>query len=161
MTELVESIKDGVVLAELGGYGDGPYCARHGKGAAMVAMGTYVVDPGQSVPYPEKFVFKPGSANYRDYLNEHVTTARGSGAKVCVSVISVALTDSIEFIQVAEAAGADAVSLCAYSVMEMFTSAGLGMALCRSQNREQLQQWCRGLADAVTVPFPDTGTDTL
>lgn len=40
-------LKNGVVLAELGGYGDGPYCAKHGAGTALVMMGTYIVDPGR------------------------------------------------------------------------------------------------------------------
>jgi hypothetical protein len=55
-------LKNGVVLAELGGYGDGPYCARHGAGAALVMLGTYIVDAGSDVPYPSHFVFKPGRA---------------------------------------------------------------------------------------------------
>lgn len=45
-----EDIRNGVVLAELGGYGNGPYCAKHGKGAALVMLGTYIIDPGDSVP---------------------------------------------------------------------------------------------------------------
>ena len=39
-----DNLRNGVVLAELGGYGDGPYCAKHGLGAALVMMGTYIVD---------------------------------------------------------------------------------------------------------------------
>ena len=35
-----EDLGNGVVLAELGGHGDGPYCAKHGRGAALVILGT-------------------------------------------------------------------------------------------------------------------------
>jgi len=152
MDSSFEDIRDGVVLAELGGYGDGPYCAEYGAGAAMVTMGTYVVDPADAVPYPERFVFKPGRANYASYLAEHVSAARASGAKVGVSVISVELTDSVDFLQAAQEAGADYASLCAYSVMSMFTSVGLGIALCRSGNRKRLKQWCSTLSESLKIP---------
>ncbi len=46
MSEAIQDIKEGVVLAELGGYGDGPYCATHAANAALAMMGTYIVDPG-------------------------------------------------------------------------------------------------------------------
>ena len=152
MENPLAAIKGGVVLAELGGHGNGPYCARHGKGAAMVVMGTYVVDAGPSVPYPADFVFGPDPDAYADYLTEHVTAARESGAKVAVSVISVELADSIAFLQAAETAGADCASLCAYSAMSMFTSVGLGMALCRPDNRDRLSQWSGALSGSLSIP---------
>jgi len=147
-----EDLRNGVVLAELGGYGDGPYCAKHGASAALVLMGTYIVDPGDSVPYPKSFVFKPGRANYASYLNEHVAAARAGGAKVGVSAISVKLEHAVDFLQAAQDAGADYASLCAYSVMEMFTRHGLGVELCRKENRSRLKEWSKGLASDLDIP---------
>ena len=76
-----EDLQNGVVLAELGGYGDGSYCAKYSAGAALVIMGTYVIDASDDVPYPASFVFKPGQSNYIEYLHEHIKAARGIGAK--------------------------------------------------------------------------------
>ena len=75
MAKDFENLRNAVVLAELGGYGDGPYCARHGAGAALVMLGTYIVDAGDSVPYHEDFVFKPGRSSYQAYLEHHVAAA--------------------------------------------------------------------------------------
>lgn len=147
-----EDLQDGIVLAELGGHGDGPYCAEHGAGAALVLLGTYIVDEGDSVPYPAHFVFKPGRKNYASYLKEHVAAARNSGAKVGVSVISVKLKDTIDFLQAAEKAGADYASLCVYSVMDMFVNKGLGVALCRPENRNHLAEWATAIVAAVNIP---------
>jgi len=146
-------IRHGVVLAELGGYGDGFYCAKHGKGASLVLLGTYVVDRGESVPYPEDFVFKPGRDNYAEYLKTHVAEARKSGAKVGVSVISVEIEDSVDFLLAAQEAGADYISLCAVSEMEMFTSRSLGIELCRAENHEILAKWTSAIVNAVDLPF--------
>ena len=63
MRGVLDRLRNGVVLAELGGYGDGPYCAKHGAGAALVMLGTYIVDDGENVPYDPRFVFKPGRRN--------------------------------------------------------------------------------------------------
>ena len=151
MPRLCEDLQNGVVLAELGGHGDGPYCAMHGAGSSLVVLGTYIVDEGDSVPYPSHFVFKPGRESYASYLREHVDAARGSGAKVGVSVISVKLTDSMDFLQAAEEAGADYASLCAYSDMDMFLSKGLGMALCRPDNEGRLREWAQALVEGVST----------
>jgi len=140
------------VLAELGGYGDGPYCAKHGAGAGLVMLGTYIVDPGDSVPYPSAFVFKPGRSNYAGYLAEHVSAARASGAKVGVSVVSVDVADSVDFLAAAEQAGADYASLCAHSTMEMFVSANVSSALCRRENWDQLGKWAQAILNAVQIP---------
>ncbi|MCK5329199.1 MAG: hypothetical protein KAR36_11375, partial [Candidatus Latescibacteria bacterium] len=134
MQNAFEEIRNGVVLAELGGYGDGPYCAKHGAGAALVMLGTYIVDAGDSVPYPAHFVFKPGRSSYAGYLKTHITAARSGGARVGVSVVSVHLPDTVDFLKAAEEAGADYVSLCAHSTMEMFVRAHVGAALCHRQN---------------------------
>ncbi len=107
MEKDVENLLNAVVLAELGGYGDGPYCAQYGAGAALVMLGTYIVDPGDSVPYHKDFVFKPGRSNYQAYLEHHITAARAGGAQVGISVVSVDLRDTVDFLQAAQEAGAD------------------------------------------------------
>ncbi|MBI2437870.1 MAG: tRNA-dihydrouridine synthase [Lentisphaerae bacterium] len=145
-------LERGVVLAELGGYGDGYYCAAHGAGAALVMLGTYVVDPGERVPYPAKFVFKPGPSAYNSYLGEHIKAARSSGAKVGVSVISIELNHTLDFLAAAQEAGADYASLCAHSVMPMFTRRGLGEALCARANAPALRRWAQALQNALTIP---------
>ena len=122
MSNSIDGLRNGIVLAELGGHGDGPYCAKYGAGAALVLLGTHIVDEGGSVPYPSHFVFKTGRESYASYLREHVAAARDSGAKVGVSVISVKLTDTVDFLQAAEEAGADYASLCAHSGMDIFIS---------------------------------------
>ena len=94
MVDPVSQLKNGVVLAEIGGHGNGPWCARHGADAALVVLGTFIVDARDDVPYPPDFVFKPGRESYGDYLNEHVVAARDSGAAVGVSVISVGEKDT-------------------------------------------------------------------
>ena len=148
----LEDLRNGVVLAELGGHGDGPYCAEHGAGAALVMMGTYIVDERDDVPYPPHFVFKPGRERYAAYLEEHVPAARAGGAKVGVSVISVRQSDTVDFLRAAEQAGADVASLCAYSVMDMFVSEKLGVELCRPANRERLRDWAAAIVRAVDIP---------
>ena len=145
-------LQDGIVLAELGGYGDGPYCAKHAAGAALAIMGTYIVDPGDEVSYPSNFVFKPGRQHYAEYLRTHVAAARAGGCMVGVSVISVALEDTVDFLTAAEDAGADYASLCAYSDMDMFTREGLGVALCMRRNRGLLRKWSSAIAEAVHIP---------
>ena len=152
MAKTFDDLRNGVVLAELGGYGDGPYCARHGAGAALVMLGTYIVDPGPNVPYPPRFVFEPGRSHYAAYLAEHVAAARASGAKVGVSAISVKLEDTLDFLLAAEEAGADYASLCAHSVMEMFVREGLGEALCYLENRAELARWAEALVQRLRIP---------
>jgi dihydroorotate dehydrogenase len=152
MTKPLDALRNGVVLAELGGHGDGPYCARHGAGGALVILGTYIVDPGDDVPYPNDFTFKSGQRKYLDYLRKHVAAARGGGAKVGVSVVTVRMEDTLDFFQAAEEAGADYVSYCAYSSMEMFTGRGLSSALCLRANWAELGRWAKAMAACVSVP---------
>ena len=147
-----EELQNGVVLAELGGHGDGPYCAKHGAGAALVMLGTYIVDAGDSVPYDPRFVFKPGRSSYATYLQEHVAAARSSGARVGVSVVSVRIADTVEFLNAAEEAGADYVSLCAHSTMEMFARVHVSAALCYRENWDRLSEWARAILEAVHIP---------
>jgi tRNA-dihydrouridine synthase len=148
----VTSLRNGVVLAELGGYGDGPYCAVHGAGAALVMLGTYIVDPNPNVPYPASFVFRPGRLQYGAYLREHVAAARASGGLVSVSVISVRVEDSVDFVQAAAEAGADCVSICLHSTMEMFVTAGVSSALCRKEHWPELRRWTTTVLSAVNIP---------
>ena len=115
-------------------------------------LGTYIVDERDSVPYPPGFVFKPGRANYASYLGEHVAAARASGAKVGISVISVKLSDTVDFLRAAEEAGADYASLCAYSDMDMFVKEGLGVSLCKPENHERLREWSTAIAEGVGIP---------
>lgn len=145
-------MRNGVVLAELGGYGDGPYCALHGAGAAMVLLGTYIVDAGDNAPYPKPFVFKPGRHNYANYLREHVAAARDGGGQVGVSVVSVEMEDTLDFLRAAEDAGADYASYCAHSVMDMFVGKGLSSMLCRRKNWPNLKKWAKAVASAVSIP---------
>jgi len=152
MSECFDELRNGVVLAELGGYGDGPYCAKYCAGGALALMGTYVVDPGDDVDYPADFTFKSGRENYEGYLQEHVGAARESGAQVGVSVVSVAMEDTLDFMRASEAAGADYVSYCAYSSMEMFTSRGLSSVLCERRNWPELQRWAKAMAECVSIP---------
>jgi tRNA-dihydrouridine synthase len=147
-----EDLRNGVVLAELGGHGDGHYCARHGAGGALVVLGTYIVDPSDDVPYPRPFVFKPGRNHYDHYLKEHIRAARESQAKVGVSVVSIDMKDTLEFLRSAEEAGADYASYCAHSVMEMFTSRNLSSALCRRDQWSHLRKWARAILETVHIP---------
>lgn len=152
MSASFPELRNGVVLAELGGHGDGPYGARHAAGAALAMLGTYIVDARDEVPYPAHFVFKPGRASYAAYLRTHVAAARAGGARVGVSVISVKLEDSVDFLRAAEEAGADYASLCAHSDMEMFIQENLGEALNEPRNRARLTEWATALVAAVRIP---------
>lgn len=152
MSDSIDELRGGVVLAELGGYGDGPYCAKHGAGAALVMLGTYIVDPGDDVPYPAAFVFKPDRSRYAPYLEEHVAAARAGGSKVGVSVATVKLADTLAFLSAAEEAGADYASLCAHSTMDMFVKESLGEALCRKGNAALLREWASAILREVSIP---------
>ncbi len=153
MNDSVDPLKNGVVLAEIGSHSNGPWCAEYGAGAALVVMGTFIVDARDDVPYNPNFVFKPGRENYGDYLNEHVAAARDSGAAVGVSVVSVNLDDTTDFLLAAEEAGADYLSLCIHSSMEMFVSEGLGLALLRRENWPNLEKQVTTILEATDRAF--------
>ena len=153
MNDSLAPLKNGVVLAEIGSHSNGPWCAKHGAGAALVVLGTFIVDAGDDVPYNPDFVFKAGRENYGDYLNEHVAAARDSGAAVGVSVASVNLDDTIDFLLAAQGAGADYLSLCIHSSMEMFVSEGLGQALLRRENWPNLEKQVTTILEATDRPF--------
>jgi len=152
MPKAIQDLEEGVVLAELGGHGDGPYCATHGANAALAIMGTYIVDPRDDVPYPEGFVFKPDRSVYMPYLREHVAAGHAGGARIGVSVATVQLSGTLDFLAAAEEAGADYASLCAHSTMEMFVKERLGQELCRRRNAKLLKEWATAILSAVTVP---------
>ena len=152
MSKTIEDLKKGVVLAELGGYGNGPYCAKHGAGAALVMMGSYIVDPGDDIPYPKNFVFKPEKSVYMPYLRKHVAAGRAGGSMIGVSVATVQLSHTLDFLTAAEQAGADYASLCAHSSMEMFVKEGLGEQICRRENVELLKEWAIAILNVVTIP---------
>lgn len=152
MAKDFEGLRNAVVLAELGGYGDGPYCAQHGAGATLVILGTYLVDGGDSVPYDDDFVFRPGRSSYQAYLDHHVGAARASGAQIGVSVVSIELRDTVDFLQAAQEAGADYASLCAHSPMEMFIQTGTSAALCHRRNWDALREWAAAIVAAVDIP---------
>lgn len=152
MSRAIQDLERGVVLAELGGHGDGPYCAMHGANAALAMMGTYIVDPGNDVPYPEDFVFKPDRLAYMSYLQEHVAAGRAGGVRIGVSVATVQLSHTLDFLVAAEEAGADYASLCAHSTMEMFVKERLGEELCRRENAQLLKEWARAILSVMTIP---------
>jgi len=152
MSKAIQDLEKGVVLAELGGHGDGPYCATHGANAALAMMGTYIVDPGDDVPYPEEFVFKPDRSVYMPYLREHVAAGHAGGSRIGVSVATVQLSHTLDFLVAAEEAGADYASLCAHSTMEMFVKERLGEQLCSRQNAKLLKEWATAILSAVAVP---------
>jgi TIM-barrel protein len=153
MVKSFEDLRNGVVLAELGGYGNGDFCARYGRGAAIVIMGTYIVDSAEKIHYPQEFVFRPGNGNYQSYLNEQIKLAKQNGSKVAVSAIGSKVEDVIEFFIAAESAGADFISLCAHSAMEMFTKQGLGYKLCMPENHENLKMWVSEILSATSKPL--------
>lgn len=153
MKKSFEDLRNGVVLAELGGYGDGVICAQYGKGAAMVFMGTYIIDSAENIHYPPRFVFQPGRKNYQAYLDENIKEAKKSGAKVAVSAIGSEIGDVADFLAAAEKGGADFVSFCAHSAMEFFTRQGLGYKLCMPENRDNLKKWISGILSATTKPL--------
>ena len=153
MKQSFEDLRNGVVLAEMGGYSDGYFCARYGKDAAIVIMGTYIVDSAEDIHYPPEFVFQPGRNNYQAYLDKQIKEAKKSGAKVAVSAIGSKIEDTVDFLVAAEKAGADFISLCAHSAMEFFTRQGLGYKLCMPENRDNLKRWISEILSATSKPF--------
>jgi dihydroorotate dehydrogenase len=116
-------------------------------------MGTYIVDSGDAVPYAPTFVLKPDRNAYLDYLSRHVATARESGAAVGVSVVSIDINHTVDFLRAAEEAGADYTSLCLHSVMSMFVSAGMSSALLWRENWPRLREYLALCLQALSRPF--------
>ena len=69
-----------------------------------------------------------------------------------MSVCTVELRDSVDFLQAAEEAGADYASLCAHSTMDMFIKAIVSSALCRRENWDALARWAETIVQAVDIP---------
>jgi len=152
MKNNIKELKNGVVLAELGGYSDGKFCAVHGRGSAMVMLGTFIISEGK-VDYPGDFVFKPGRDNYFPYLKCNIPEAGKSGASVGVSVVCVEDDDNVDFLLAAEEAGADYVSYCAHSTMRMFMETNTSSAMLLRNNWKHLERLTRKLLKRITVPI--------
>ena len=52
-----KGLQKGIVLSEMAGYTDGEFCASHGRGAALVMLGTYIIHDDIVADYPKDFVF--------------------------------------------------------------------------------------------------------
>ncbi|MBN1787155.1 MAG: hypothetical protein JW806_02035 [Sedimentisphaerales bacterium] len=152
MTDNFDDLRNSVILSELGGYGNGIFCAQYAKGASVVMMGTYIIDSARNIHYPPEFIFRPGG-NYRSYFEAHIKEARLSGAKVAVSAIGSELKDVIDMLVTAEQCGADFISLCAHSAMELYTKQGLGYKLCMPENRDNLKRWISEILSATSKPL--------
>ncbi len=124
------------------------FAAAHG---AMVMLGSYIVDPGDDVDYPAAFVFKPGIENYADYLRQHIAKAKESKGKVAVSVCAADLQNNLDFLKTAQDAGADYVSYCAHSTMEMFLSKNQSSMFCNRANWGTLEKWATAIVKAVSI----------
>jgi len=152
---MIKEFKDlyrGVVLAELGGYADGKFCACNGRGASLVTLGTYIIDNGESVDYPKDFVFKTGRKNYFSYLKDNILKARESCAGVAVSAVSIDIADSIDFLAASQDAGADYASFCAHSTMKMFLDTGTSSALLLKKNQSKLKAVIKSVLKEITIP---------
>jgi dihydroorotate dehydrogenase len=145
-------LKRGVVLAELGGYADGKFCANNGKDASMVTLGTYIIDNDDSVDYPKNFVFKTGKKNYLAYLKDNILKARESRARIAVSAISINIRDSIDFLTAAQDAGADYASYCVHSTMKMFLDSNTSSALLLKKNWKNLKDSVKFILKEIEIP---------
>ncbi len=152
MEKILKDLQDGVVLTELAGYTDGSFCASNGRGAPLVMMGTYIVDSSTSIDYPAGFIFKPGHKNYSVYLKENIQEAKTNGSRVGTSVVSVELSDTIDFMLASQDAGADLVSLCAHSTMEIFIKNDVSSALLLKKNWGELSKWIKSIIDVIKIP---------
>ena len=153
MIKKFNDLQKGIVLSELAGYTNGRFCAVNGKGASLVMLGTYIIDNSDSVNYPHGFVFKPGSNNYYSYLVGNITKAKESGAKVGVSVVSINMRDSLEFLLAAQKAGADFASYCAHSTMKMFINSNTSSALLLRKNWGELKKLIRSMLKNIEIPL--------
>lgn len=151
MNNRINDLDKGVVLAELGGYTDGKFCAIYGKNSALVMLGTYIVS-GRNVDYPERFVFKPGRDNFFPYLKKNILEAKKSLAKVGISVVSVDESYNLDFLSAAEEAGADYVSYCAHSTMKIFLETGTSSALLLKKNFVNLEKLTKKILKRINVP---------
>jgi tRNA-dihydrouridine synthase len=154
MQNILETMYSGIILSELGGHGDGIFCARHGAGAALVMMGTYIIDENLVYyDYSPDFVFTPMRSSYDSYLKENIAKAGSSGALVGVSAASVKIEDSLEFFKSAVDSGTDCVSLCLHSTLDIFVRSETSAALCHRKNWSRLREWVEALLKAVRVPI--------
>jgi len=145
-------IRNGVVLSELAGYGNGAFCARHGAGAALVMLGTYIIAPDKPAAYADDFFIVQGDRGYGGFLRDEIRAARQSRAAVGVSVAAVDISEAADFCAAAEAAGARFVAVCLHSTYDVFTSTGTSAALCLRRNHGHLSAWARAMIYSVKVP---------
>jgi tRNA-dihydrouridine synthase len=150
--KIYKDLQNGVVLAELGGYADGEFCSIHGKGSALVILGTYIVDKSDHINYPSKFVFKPGFKNYLPYLEKNILKAKESDAKVGVSVTSIDIENTLEFLEVSHKSGADYASFCAHSSIKMFMKNNVSSELLLKKNWDDLRRWISKILEKIKIP---------
>jgi len=146
-------LKNGVVLAEMAGKSNGRFCAEYGKGAALVMLGTYIIDKNDTIDYPRDFYFKPNEKYYYNYLKENIQMAKGSGAGVGVSALSVDIKDTVTFLKTAEQLGADYLSYCAHSVFKMFLDTNTSSALLKKRNWDNLRKIIYILRSGLSKPL--------
>jgi len=151
MSNSINKLNKGVVLAELGGYTDGGFCAVHGKDSALVMLGTYIVSSSK-IDYPDNFVFRPGRNNFFSYLKDNILEARKSGASVGVSVVSIDKRHNLDFLSAAQEAGADYVSYCAHSTMKIFLETNTSSALLQRMNWADLEKLTKKILKRITIP---------
>ncbi len=152
MEKTLKDLQNGVVLTELAGYTDGCFCASNGRDAPLVMLGTYIVDSSTSIDYPAGFLFKPGYKNYSGYLKENIQKAKAHGSRVGTSVVSVDISDTIDFMLASQDAGADLVSLCVHSTMEIFIKNDVSSALLLKKNWGELKKWIKSIMDEIKIP---------
>ena len=115
-------------------------------------LGTYIVDKSDYIDYPSKFVFKPGYKNYLPYLEKNILKAKESNAKVGVSVVSIDIENTLEFLEVSYKSGADYASFCAHSTMKMFMKNNVSSALLLKRNWNDLRKWTSKILEKIKIP---------
>jgi dihydroorotate dehydrogenase len=148
-----KELSNSVVLSEMASKSDGSFCAEFGKGASLVMMGTYIIDQRDTINYAKGFYFKPDPSHYYAYLQENIAEAKKSTAKVGVSALSIKIKDSIDFLKAAEQLGADYLSYCAHSVMDMFLKTNTSSALCKKENWDFLKRTIYALKSSLNRPL--------
>ena len=59
-----KGLQKGIVLSEMAGYTNGEFCASHGRGAALVMLGTYIIHDDSLAGYPKDFVLRSEKKSY-------------------------------------------------------------------------------------------------
>jgi hypothetical protein len=140
MPKSCEDIRNGIVLSELAGSSNGLFCSRHGIGASLVMLGTYIIDPGRPLLYPKDFIIKSKPALYKDLLRKEIKLARLSKALVGISVAGIDLKEVLSFFKAAEEQKADFIALCLHSTYGVFKETKTSAALCLKENIQARSQ---------------------